>query len=131
MSSKLRHFVLASLMFSCGPGFAHHSPAEYDTSRELTVTGTVVSFEWVNPHTLTTIRVEDTEGTAVDWTLEGMSPAHLGRLGWSRHTLGAGDVIEAVFFPDKSGDRKGLFLRATLPDGTLKVMATDPAQRRP
>lgn len=131
MFPDLRCCVLAGLMVSCPVAVAHHSPARYDTSREVTLTGTVVAFEWVNPHTLTTLEAAGADGREIEWTLEGMSPAHLGRRGWTRYTLRPGDTITVVFFPAKSGDHEGLFLHATLPDGTLKVMAIDPAGAGP
>jgi hypothetical protein len=106
-----------------GAAFAHHAPAMYDTSRQLVMTGTVTAFEWTEPHTRVEITVVDAGGTEASWSLEGMTPAYLGRRGWSRDTLEPGDRIEVVFFPRKDGASGGMFVRATLPDGTVKVMA--------
>jgi hypothetical protein len=36
--------------------------------------------------------------------------------------LKPGDKVEIVIYPLKSGEPGGTFLRATLPDGTVKVM---------
>lgn len=86
------------------------------------MTGTVAVFEWTEPHTRVEI-VVDEGGTAHAWSLEGMTPLYLGRRGWSRDTLEPGDRIEAVFFARKDGTKGGMFVPATLPDGTVKVMA--------
>jgi hypothetical protein len=51
-----------------------------------------------------------------------MSPNFLGRRGWNKNTLRAGDHVEIVIYPLKSGEPGGTFLRATLPDGTVKIM---------
>ena len=32
------------------PAFAHHSYAEFDTDKKLTLEGTVKEFQWTNPH---------------------------------------------------------------------------------
>ncbi|HUF72621.1 MAG TPA: DUF6152 family protein [Gammaproteobacteria bacterium] len=103
--------------------FAHHAPVMYDTSREEIVTGTVAAFEWIEPHTRVDVIVTGDDGTEVVWSLEGMTPSYLGRRGWSRDTLEPGDRIEVVFFARKDGTNGGMFIRATLPDGSLKVMA--------
>jgi hypothetical protein len=51
-----------------------------------------------------------------------MSPDYLGRRGWNRSTMQPGETVEIVYFPRKDGRPGGMFLRATLADGTLKVM---------
>lgn len=95
----------------------------YDTSQEVVLVGTVVAFEWAEPHTWTRVRVVDRYGSDAIWSLEGMSPAYLGRRGWNRHSLQQGDRIEVTVYPRRNGTNGGMFVRATLPDGTLKVMA--------
>jgi len=94
------------------------------------MTGRVIAFEWVQPHTWTTIAVTDSDGTQAVWALEGMSPAVLGRRGWNRYTLSPGDVIEVAFFPRKDGSPEGMFIRARLADGSLKVMAVIESSRQ-
>jgi len=101
---------------------AHHSFSVFDMTTERVIKGEVVEFEWTNPHTWTWINVTNEDGSVTKWGLEGMSPNFLGRRGWSRHTLEPGDVIEVTINPLKSGEPGGTFLRATLADGTVKVM---------
>ena len=109
--------------------YAHHAPYIYDTDTERVFSGIVESFEWAQPHTWVALRVEGIEGEANTWLLEGMSPLYLGRRGWNRYSFIAGDAIEVTFFPRKDGSREGMFLRAILPDGSLKIMAVN--QERP
>ena len=52
---KLKSFasgvVLASLISTAAPVFAHHSfEAEFDRAKQVTLTGTVTKVEWMNPH---------------------------------------------------------------------------------
>jgi len=90
---------LTSLVLGTGllalPSAAHHSfPAQYDADKPVTLTGTVTNVEWMNPHMLFYIDVEDaTTGEVVNWTLEMGSPNSLMRLGWSRDSMQAGDVV--------------------------------------
>jgi hypothetical protein len=88
----------------------------------LTIEGEVVEFQWTNPHTWTWLDVTNEDGSVTRWGLEGMSPNFLGRRGWTRHTLAPGDTVTIVIAPLKSGEPGGTFLRATLEDGTEKVM---------
>lgn len=126
MSTSSRLTALLATSFFALPALAHHSPAEFDTSRELRLKGTVLGFVWANPHTQTTLRTVGEDGAEAVWTLEGMSPDYLGRRGWSRYSLTPGATIEVTVFPARDGSRRGMFLRATLPDGTVRVMFEQP-----
>jgi len=123
MSLQILHTPALLLSLGLGTSLAHHAPAMYDTSTEQTIAGTVAAFEWIEPHTRVDIVVTEEEGTEVLWSLEGMTPSYLGRRGWTRDTLKQGDRIDVVFFARKDGTNGGMFIRATLPDGSLKVMA--------
>jgi hypothetical protein len=45
-----------------GSTAAHHAISSFDLERERTVRGTVVAFDWVNPHVRTVIETEDEPG---------------------------------------------------------------------
>lgn len=94
MSFSVAFLVLAAGMV-VSPAWAHHSfPAQYDADKPVTLTGTVTDIEWTNPHMLFHIDVEDEEtGEVVNWTLEMGSPNTLLRLGWTRNSMKAGDVV--------------------------------------
>lgn len=124
MQRRFPSLILLGIGLAALPAAGHHAPSLYDLSAERTLTGSVLAFDWVAPHTMTTIRVNAGNGTATEWRLEGMHPDFLGRRGWTRHTLAPGDRIEVVYFPRRDGSRAGMLVRATLPDGTVKVMAT-------
>jgi hypothetical protein len=104
------------------PGSAHHSFTIFDMENEVEIEGEVVEFEWTNPHTWTWINVTNEDGSVTKWGFEGMSPNYLGRRGWTKDTLRPGDRIKVIANPLKTGEPGGTFLRATLSDGTVKVM---------
>jgi len=106
--------------------YSHHAPFIYDTETERVVSGIVKSFEWIQPHAWVELETKGPDGELSTWLLEGMSPLYLGRRGWNRYSLNVGDAIEVAFLPRRDGSREGMFLRATLPDGSLKVMAVNP-----
>jgi len=101
---------------------AHHSLDAFNVDELRTIAGTVRRFDWTFPHTRTEIEARDEAGNATVWRFEGMSPDYLGRRGWNRRTLEAGDAVEVVYFPRRDGAPGGMLVRVTLGDGTVRVM---------
>src|SRR5271166_4786745 len=83
---------------------AHHGEANYDTTKTVSVKGTVTMFEFVNPHVQITIDVKNDKGEIEKWTGEARSPAMLSRYGgWDRNTIKIGDVITLYGHQTKNG----------------------------
>lgn len=74
---------------------AHHSTAPYDLIHGTIISGVVTTFDWENPHAELYLDVAG-ENDTEHWTIEMESPAHLKSLGWSKHTLKAGDRISVI-----------------------------------
>jgi hypothetical protein len=96
---------------------AHHSPAMFDFSKELTLTGTVRLFQWTNPHSYIQLVVKPDEGPEQEWSLEMGANAYLYNLGWRPSTVKAGDTLTVVVVPLRNGGQAGLLVRATTRDG--------------
>ena len=74
---------------------AHHSFAsEYDSTKPVTLEGTVTKVEWMNPHVYFHINVKDASGKVTNWALEMGQPAGLQRQGWTKNTLQIGDLVK-------------------------------------
>ena len=85
-----------------GSAFAHHGFVSwFDTSRSVTIKGTVTSFDWTNPHSYIYLDVKNEKGAVEKWTLELGALAMLSRAGWRKDTVKPGDEITAIGNPAK------------------------------
>ena len=108
--------VIVVLALGTQSAMAHHSFAMFDTAKSVTITGTVSTFEWTNPHAYIEIDTAETTG-AKHWSVEMGSPSILMQSGWKFKDLKHGDKITVVLSPLKDGKPGGLLIQATLPDG--------------
>ena len=86
--------------------FAHHGTANYDTTKTITVKGTVTDFQFVNPHVQIYWDTKDNSGAAQKWQGELTSPNRLTRVGWSKNSIKPGDTITISGYPTKSGSNE-------------------------
>jgi hypothetical protein len=97
---------------------AHHSTAIYDSENPIELTGTVVEWQFTNPHCIIRLEVTDEDGESVVWSLEGSNTALLIRRGWRPDTLKAGDRITTTVRPLRSGVAGGNYGNLRWEDGT-------------
>ena len=108
-NGSIKNTLLASLavamliLLGYSVAFAHHGTANYDTTKSVTVKGSVSSFQFINPHVIISLDVKNEKGIVTNWQGGLTSPNHLMRSGWTRDTLKTGDVISMSGFPAKSG----------------------------
>ncbi len=109
--------LLAGIILAALPAAAHHSFVMFDTARRVTLTGSVTTFEWTNPHTYIEIDATEESGPVKHWSIELGSPSILRASGWKHNTLKPGDKVTLIINPLKNGSPGGLLLQANLPDG--------------
>ena len=125
MNSKLLTFlaVAAGLVVTEGLAVAHHGQAGYNVTAPVTVTGTVIDFQFVNPHCIVSLDAKDERGELQKWQGELTSPNHLLRAGWAADSLKPGDKITITGFRAKSG-ANSLWITKTVVNGEeLKTAA--------
>lgn len=99
---------------------AHHAfAAEFDAEKKVTLVGTVVQMEWVNPHSWLTLDVPNTDGKVEQWSLEFGPPNALFRRGWRKSSLLTGMKVTATGFVAKDGRKVANADKVTLPDGSV------------
>jgi len=124
MSTKVfGSLAFVTLLLSAASGFAHHSfSAEFDFLKPVTLKGTVVKWEMINPHGWITIDVRAADGATTQWMVETSNPNGLMRLGWTKRSLKNGDEITVEGYQAKDGSHTANAARVTLADGR-KVFA--------
>ncbi len=105
MNNKLLAFAVVAIGPAFGPGVApaHHGDAGRYNETVITLTGTVVAFQMINPHSIVLVDVEDENGQLVTWQVEGFSANALATRGWTKETLKSGDRITMTGRPLLSG----------------------------
>ncbi|MGA7794474.1 MAG: DUF6152 family protein [Candidatus Acidiferrales bacterium] len=119
MTRKLTVILGAAvvLLLVAGPMFAHHGAAAYDTSQNTTLKGTVVEFDFINPHCQLFINVADENGTLVKWDGEFTNPGTLHRRGWTKDMFKPGDQITMIGNRAKNGANVIRVMKLQMADG--------------
>ena len=114
-----------ALLLASGPLLAHHSGAMFDRQKKVTITGTVVRFQYVQPHSWIDVKTVDADGKEHIWAFEGGAPPQMKMVGLTPDVLKAGDKITITGHPLRDGRTAAAFIELTLPNG--KVYNTKPA----
>jgi hypothetical protein len=81
--------------------FAHHSPAAYDQTKEITLAGTITKVGWMNPHIYFTLAVPGPGGATVEREIQAGSASGLTALGVKKSALVVGEHITVTGFPSR------------------------------
>jgi len=98
---------------------AHHSAAMFDSTKEITVKGTVKDFQYTNPHSWLIVVSRGADGKDVEWSFESEGPSSLLRSGIKKSSIQVGDEISMTTHPMKDGRPAGQWLVLTKKDGTV------------
>jgi len=103
MTRRWLVFILAAALLSGITASAHHSQAaQYDTSKKVSLEGTMVQFQFRNPHSFVQVEAPDETGQVVRWSIEWGGSGQLTGQGVSRTTLKYGDVVTITANPSRT-----------------------------
>jgi hypothetical protein len=115
-SSFVPAFVILALVSAVLPLSAHHSwPVNFD--RLVTVKGTILEFNWGNPHPMMTLEVQTNDGRKDKWLIGGPAINRMEANGWTKTTVKPGDVITGIGYQFTDGQKIIRLERVVFADG--------------
>jgi len=109
--------ALAAGVAIAAPASAHHSGAMFDSSKQVTLEGTVKEFQFTNPHSWIQLNVKEPSGKVVEWSLETGGVSSLYKRGVRKNSLKPGDKVTVVANPLKNGNPGGSVRTVVAADG--------------
>jgi hypothetical protein len=106
MNTKTWMSVTFALILSAAaaPLWAHHGDAGRYDEALVTLNGSIVELQMINPHSIIVIDVPEAGGKSTRWQAEMGGPTALARgFGWTRNTLKPGDKVTLIGRRVKSG----------------------------
>jgi hypothetical protein len=118
--TAIRSLVAATaLLLGGGAALAHHSFARFDSSKEITIEGTISKWEWSNPHTWLYLVTRDAAGAMVTIGIEGNSPNNLIRAGVKKSVFKIGDKAIVTMHPERNPEvKEGSLVKVISVNGT-------------
>jgi hypothetical protein len=119
----MKNILLASLAVAAASlavpraAAGHHGYAAFDTTAEVTLSGTVTDFHFVNPHCVIEFDVQDEKGQVQNWKAELTSANHLAPKGWTESSIQAGDKLAITGYRAKNGAPSLWVTKIHLPNG--------------
>ncbi len=69
MSLQIARWTFALLAVSaCGSAAAHHSYAQFDRCKPVSLEGEITSIDWVNPHIVINMKTGDAQSYRIEWS---------------------------------------------------------------
>ena len=118
----VRYYVVAALVSlgvcAASKATAHHSfAAEYDAKKPISLSGSIVIVDFVNPHAWIYVDVKEPDGKVVRWNVEMGSPNSLIRRGFTKNSVPVGTQVVIDGYRAKDGSRTVNSTTVKLPDG--------------
>ncbi|MDE0004762.1 MAG: DUF6152 family protein [Rhodospirillaceae bacterium] len=121
--ASLRRWAICAVLllapaFLAEDAFAHHSvPVNFDTEREISVSGALTEIKWLNPHSYFRMDVTNDDGSTVEWLVEMGAINTMRRAGFQTDRFSLGQLVTITGWPGRR-DRVVYLNRALIEDGT-------------
>ena len=103
MKVKLLVALMVVAILAGGTGYAHHSfAATYFENQTIQIEGTLLQFQFRNPHSFVHVSAPDETGQMQRWAVEWGGAGQLGSQGVTNATLRPGDEVTIVGNPGRN-----------------------------
>jgi hypothetical protein len=112
--------VLTVLLLAASVVFAHHSVSgQFDTSKSVTLKGSIAKVQWMNPHIYVYLDVKEADGTVETWALETLPTAMMRKAGLSKESVMGtlGEIVTVVVVPSRDAKHTAWISKITYADG--------------
>jgi hypothetical protein len=118
--------VVSVLTLAVTVAAGHHSySAEFDETKPIKLTGSVVKVEWSNPHIWIYLDVKDADGKVTTWGFSGSPPGMLIRRGITKNSIKLGEVLTIQGHRAKDGSNNSSGNVVTFADGRDALLGQD------
>lgn len=99
------------------PAPAHHSTANFDMTKTVTISGKVTYFAFTNPHSYFDMDVTDKKGEVHHYKIFTVAKVVMTRNGWTIGDLKAGDKVTVLGNPDRKEPKYMYLQKITFASG--------------
>ena len=114
---KLIVMIFVVFVVSCGVAVAHHGTQAFDITKTLTLRGTIMNVEYINPHVELRLDVRSDKGATEQWTIALSPPSAMVRKGVARDAITRGAIMSVTGYAATTAARTFTAIEFTLPDG--------------
>ena len=115
---SMRIMVLTGGALAATAAFAHHGFGNFDTQKEISLSGTITRIDFVNPHAYVYFDVAGEGGAKVPHRCEMRAATVLRRSGWSVDMFKVGESIAITGAPDRFDANSCYVNTVVFADGT-------------
>lgn len=128
---SLRALALVSAMGAAAAAHAHHSAAQFDTTAQVSIEGTVSKYAWRNPHVYMALQVRGADGAVVEQEIEAGASSVLLPLGLTPDSVAVGERVTIKGNPSRRGPGHMVLGRELVKaDGTVLPLNIGSTSRR-
>jgi hypothetical protein len=117
-----RAFLVSGVALGlAGAVHAHHSFAQFDSTRFVLIEGRVTDWSFASPHAWLHVEAPDEKGVLQKWSFEGGAPIRLARQNVTGNTYRNGEKVRVVMSPLRDGRRAGAMCFIVKEDGAITM----------
>ncbi len=122
MATRISRLLIVCALLLSGSAYAHHNmSAVYDFNDRVTLTGTLITLDWRNPHMEIVVDAKREAGQVESWKGEGPAPLFFKSRDIEKADFdkAIGKTITIEVSRARDGSNSGLLRNITMPDGKM------------